>query len=274
MKQSYGFSCFDMTGGLSRPDFFAAAAGAGFGHLEISSEPGHLNDWLESPEETRTQAHEHGVSIVSVHSPVAGWRNNLKDENKRRESIQATISCLAPARAVGAQVVVVHPTCNQVPLTPENLEGNRKRAMDSLKELADAAGKVGIRLAVENLPARGNCRPGALISDVLEMIEGLGDHVGVCIDAGHSNSNGQDPAAEARLAGQRIFDVHIQDNDGRGQDQHLIPGQGTTDWKSFLKALDEVNYEGGRMFEIPEDRAGGFQQTLTALAQLKNEWEK
>jgi sugar phosphate isomerase/epimerase len=272
MKTSYGFSSFDMDGGLSRPDFFAAVSGAGFQCIEISSESGHLHDWINAPQETRAQASEHGVGIISVHSPIAGWMNNLRDENARRKSVQTAISCFVPAREVGAGVVVVHPTCGEEPLTVETLDGNRERAMRSLKELADAAGEIGIRLAVENLPARGTCRPGALISEVLEMIDGLGDHVGVCIDAGHSHSNGQDPAAEVRLAGKRIFDVHIQDNDGQGQDQHLIPGEGTADWKSFLAALDEVDYDGGRIFEIPDDRAGGFQKTLAVLAGLRDDW--
>ena len=30
--------------------------------------------------------------------------------------------------------------------------------------------------------------------ELLEMIDGLGDHVGICLDVGHSHANGQCPA--------------------------------------------------------------------------------
>jgi hypothetical protein len=39
------------------------------------------------------------------------------------------------------------------------------------------------------------------------------------------------------------------DNDGAGDDQHIMPGLGTTDWPALLAALDNMNYAGPRTFE-------------------------
>jgi sugar phosphate isomerase/epimerase len=270
MNTLYGFST-SLDGGLGRPDFFKATAAAGLNCVELCATPGHLDDWMDSPEETAAQAKEHGVAIPSVHSGQAGWYNNSPDEEVRRKSVQTAISCFEPAKRAGAEVVVVHPTFSDEPLTDEAFDGNWERATRSLKEMAEAAADVGILIAAENLPARGRRRPGAPMSEVLEMIGGLGDHVGVCIDAGHSNANGQDAAAEARLAADRVFAVHIADNDGQGQDQHLLPGDGTVDWKAFIAALDEIGYARGRMFEIGSGN-DHFEQTLAALARLRDGW--
>ena len=51
-------------------------------------------------------------------------------------------------------------------------------------------------------------------------------------------------AAEAAKAlGDRLFHVHIDDNNGV-QDQHLVPGEGVFDFTGFVVALREVEYRG------------------------------
>jgi len=145
------------------------------------------------------------------------------------------------------------------------------RSRESLEELAHRAAGVGLKLAVENLPQRHSPRPGGPIADVLEIINGLGDHVGVCIDAGHSNANGLDPAEEVRLVGDKVFAVHIQDSDGLGEDQHLLPGKGTTDWRRFMEALDATAPGCVRTFEIGA-KDGGADRLLAELTELRERW--
>ena len=108
------------------------------------------------------------------------------------------------------------------------------------------------------------------MAEILALVAGLGDHVGVCQDVGHSNANAEDPAADAREAGARLVAIHIQDNDGLGEDQHLVPGEGTIDWGAYLAALDEIAYAGPRTFEIRA--ADDLPGALAALQSLVAAW--
>lgn len=107
------------------------------------------------------------------------------------------------------------------------------------------------------------------MAEILALVEGLGEHVGVILDVGHATANGLRAADEALLCGPQLFALHLQDNDGLGEDQHLLPGQGVTDWDALLGALRAMDFRGLATFEIGtrEDVAG----TLAALAALRDQ---
>ena len=130
-------------------------------------------------------------------------------------------------------------------------------------------------MAVENLPdcvgeERGT-RPGVRVDDLLRLIEGLGEHVGILLDVGHCNISDTDPAAEAHLAGDKLLELHLQDNEGiPGEDQHLLPGLGTIDWEALLDALDAMGYSGLRTFEA--GRPEPSDELLRRLGTLRTTW--
>ncbi len=259
--------------GLTRQELLEAVASAGFRHVELGMDPEVPQSWAYEPAVMRRQLEDAGLEAFSVHVPSAGWRCCHPDDEVRRGAVETSAACFRPAVEVGAGVVVVHATSPDAPLTGDELSANRARACDSLARLAEMAAPLGVKLAAENLPARGTARPGALIGDLLEMIEPLGDGVGVCIDAGHSNANGASAADEVRAAGGKLLAVHIHDNDGRGEDLHWFPGRGTVDWPAFLAALDEVGFESPRSFEVPS-RRGATRATLEDLAALAAGWSR
>jgi sugar phosphate isomerase/epimerase len=259
--------------GLSRAELLTAVAAAGFRHVELYVDPESPESWAQDPATMREQLDAAGLEPCSVHTPVQAWKNNHPDDAIRRASVEAAAACFAPARELGAEVLVTHPTSPDSPLTEEEYAANFRRARESLTELADRAAAAGVRLAVENLPARGKPRPGATVAEVLELIDGLGAAAGVCLDAGHSNANGRDPADEARLGAGRIIAVHLQDNDGKGEDLHWLPGRGTTDWDSLVRALDGIGFEAPRVFEVPS-RKGEVHSTLDQLAGLARRWSE
>ena len=267
---TYGIATAPVNG-VPFDEAIARIAGAGFRQVELWGDEQHLDHWIARPAGMRRALESMGIAAPSVHSPKAGWNNGAADKATRLASVEATATCFRQAAEIGAQVVICHPNQPIVPFTEEEFEANWARSRDSLAILAERARAVGVRMAVENLPARGDPRPGATIADVLKMIQGLGDHVGICLDAGHSNANGQSAAEEALVAGDKLFALHIQDNDGGGQDQHLVPGRGTTDWNAFLDALDEMAFKGVRTFEV---LLGADADTLLQeLAMLRREWE-
>jgi sugar phosphate isomerase/epimerase len=247
-------------------------ARAGFTQVELSGW-GRLADlWLKDPKHARQTLAATGLRALSVHTPEAGWDNDSPDESARRASVERASSVFGPAAQLGVEVAVVHLNAR---VTHDFVEAERAdnvaRSIESLQVLAERARSHGLRLAVENMPARNTPRPGARVADLLKIIDGLGPQVGICLDAGHANSNELSAAEEVRVAGARAFAVHIQDNDGLGQDQHLLPGEGTTDWRAFLAALRNCAPSCICNFEVPAVN-NDPDWTLAALAAIAKKW--
>ncbi len=270
MDHRYGISsCLDTE--ASRAALLETVAQAGFRRLELLAEPDCLDGWVQDPQALRRDLTRFGFRAVTVHSPKAGWQNNAPNEAVRRASVQATAACFEPARAIGAELMIIHPTSGDVTYTRSESAAHRARAMRSLAELAEHAARVGLRLAAENLPARGAARPGVRVEDILDMIIGLGDHVGVCLDVGHAQASGLSPEGEIVAAGPKLFAVHLHDNDGSGEDTHAFPGRGSLNWEAIVRTLDRAAYDGGRVFEVPR-LVEGVAFTLTQLADLVRTW--
>ena len=245
-------------------------ARAGFTQVELTAWGRPSEFWMKEPERARELLAAKGLRALTVHSD--GWDNDSPDDAARRASIELASSAFAPAARVGAGTVIVHPNCRE---THDFAEGDRRenaaRSIESLKELAARAKAAGVRPALENMPARRSPRPGARVADLVEMIAGIAPEIGICIDAGHANCNELSAADEVRAAGARVFAVHIQDNDGLGEDQHLFPGVGTTDWAAFLAALRECAPSCLCNFEVPALN-NDPDATLAALAAIAKKW--
>ena len=147
--------------------------------------------------------------------------------------------------------------------------------MESLALAAERADQVGVRLAVETMVARGERRPGNRVAELLGMIDGLGGHVGVCVDTGHTNTSGADVAGEIVAASCKLFAPHLQDNFGEpGSDPHLLPGCGKIGWDGVLGALDRLGFAGPRTIEVSLESAQvPAELTLRRLAEIRRQWE-
>jgi len=252
-----------------------AMQAVGFRQVEIFGQPDHLCHCLDDPEATRRTLEDHGIAVVSVHSPVEGWDNDAWDDEARLASVAAGAQSLRQAALLGASVVVIHPNTRSHPFGQENWRRNWCNTRDSLTRLAEVASEVGVSMALENMPDRGDgergTRPGVRVDDLLAMIAGLGDQVGILLDVGHCNISDTDPGAEALRSGQKLLELHLQDNEGiPGEDQHLMPGLGTIDWDSLLDTLDGAGYAGLLTFEAgrPEPK----DELLQRLGALRSAW--
>ena len=254
----------------AREEAIAMIATSGFRELELATEDGHWGNWVDEPTVLRKQLQAAGLVARTVHSPSAGWNNGAPDPALRQASVEAVAASFRQAAEVGAEIVIVHANGANSEYTEAKFRENWARSRQSLSVLAQRAQEAGVKMALENLPRRGLPRPGGSVPQVLEFIEGLGDHVGVCLDAGHSNANGLSAAQEALAAGAKLLALHIQDNDGSGEDQHVLPGRGTTDWDAFLDALTELGFAGPRTFDVTKGDTP--QALLTALAALRDDW--
>ncbi|MFW6065854.1 MAG: sugar phosphate isomerase/epimerase family protein, partial [Planctomycetota bacterium] len=150
------------------------------------------------------------------------------------------------------------------------------RSRRSLEVLAEDAGRLGVRMAVENMIPRPEKRPCTRVGEILGLSASLGDHVGICLDTGHNHVSGANVAEEALQVGDKLFSVHMHDNHGRfDEDEHLLPGQGTIDWGGFGKALDKMGFNAPRIFEVNLlDGPDAPRRTLAELAKLVRHWRQ
>ena len=256
---------------LSRPELLEKLAVAGLRELELTGEAGAFGGWLADPAAARREVEAAGLRVRSVHTPEAGWDNGAPDPEKRLAAGRAAAAVLSASAEVGAGTAIWHPTISGHDYSPAEAPGHVARSGESLAAFAERARAAGLRVAVENLPRRRTARPLTSVQELLPFVSAHGPDVGICLDAGHSNANGLSAAAEARAAGARLFATHIQDNDGKGQDQHLVPGAGQTDWPALVRALDEIGYSGGRIFEVVNSQ-GETDALIARLAGLARAW--
>ena len=110
--------------------------------------------------------------------------------------------------------------------------------------LLETAAHHGVTLLCENL-LWGASIPPKVQSELVSRVDS--PYFGWCFDTGHANRCG---LRQTELLGLRNppLSLHVQDNQGQ-HDEHLLPGDGTIDWKEFLDTLHAVDYRGDLVLE-------------------------
>ena len=249
-----------------------AVAAAHFTQVELKCEDDALGVWRQDVPAMKRRLAALGLRAVSVHVATTGWDVENPDAAVRRAAVDAASRDFAVSAEVGARLAVVHPNHSTHEFTRADYAASVARSVESLGILAERAKREGMRLAVENMPHYGRPRPAGDFAELLSMIAPLGDHVGLCLDAGHAASNGLSPADEARVGGQRIFTTHLHDCSAPLKDDHVLPGLGLVDWPALIRALDAFAPTAFHNFEIrtTPDR---LPSDLAALAALGRQWE-
>jgi sugar phosphate isomerase/epimerase len=202
-----------------------------------------LAEWLD---DTRLRLH-------SIHAPIAGkyvngkWENAISiasaDESKRRAAVDDVLAALDVAASIPYQVLVQH--CG-VPVPYAAAGDNSRTALvKSLDELAPAAQRHGVRIAIEVIP-----NELSTATALVELLESEIDAtaLGICMDVGHARMMGDVVDAIETCSG-HVITTHLHDNRGR-TDDHLVPGKGVIDWDAALLAFQKVGYDGLWMFEL------------------------
>jgi D-psicose/D-tagatose/L-ribulose 3-epimerase len=126
---------------------------------------------------------------------------------------------------------------------PAERQEEWERAVSGIKEMAKAAQKKGIKLAMEPLN-RFETDMINVVSQGLKFIDETGmENVGFHLDTFHMHLEEKDSADAIRKAGKKIFHFHACEND-RG-----IPGTGQVHWNEIAEALKDVNYQGPVVIE-------------------------
>lgn len=184
------------------------------------------------------------ISFSQVHGP---WRYppcdlTPEDQAERMEKMKRS---LLAASFLKCKYWVVHPI---MPFgTDDLLTGNEEKTWEMnlsfMRELLAYAKQLGITVCLENMPmlSFSLAKPG----DILRFVREIDDEsFRICLDTGHvAVFEDLTPAEEARKLGKYIKVLHVHDNCG-DKDAHLYPGLGRIDWVDFVKALNDIGFDG------------------------------
>jgi sugar phosphate isomerase/epimerase len=219
----------------------AEHARAGFRYMEFSTEDGEVLLGRGKPSAEgavyRRHADDCGIDVMQGHL-------NLDADLLNSSDVEGLKVWLELFNAIGIKNCVLHygkgPAAN---IPPEHLLEKRGEA---LLELKKAITGTDMRICLENLLQDKDCR---LLLDLISYVKE--ENMGICLDTGHLNLAGGNPAAFVVEAGTLLHALHIADNEGC-YDQHFMPyfGRGTVPWAAFMRALGGSEYQGLFNFEI------------------------
>lgn len=112
--------------------------------------------------------------------------------------------------------------------------------LERIKKIVKNAKKLGIKIAFENTRKQG------YLEYVLSNIKD--ENIGICFDSGHYHVHFDDKF-DYEFFKDRYFAVHLHDND-KSDDLHLLPFDGTINWKEVLLELKKNNYNGPMTLEL------------------------
>ncbi|MCC7087444.1 MAG: sugar phosphate isomerase/epimerase [Pirellulales bacterium] len=113
-----------------------------------------------------------------------------------------------------------------------------KWGIESMRQVSEYAGKVGVTLAIEFLN-RFECYLLNHVADTVKFLKDVNHpNCRMMYDTFHANIEEKDPIAALHAAAPYTVMIHISEND-RG-----TPGQGNIPWKETFQAIKDVKYDG------------------------------
>ncbi|WP_442580440.1 sugar phosphate isomerase/epimerase family protein [Mesorhizobium sp. ASY16-5R] len=217
----------------------------GYESIEISGEPTQYDI-----KDTRRLLKEHGIRCWGAVTLTLGERNlAAKDEGQRARSVQYVKDVLTMVSELEGEIITLVPATVGKVVPDASPEEEWKWVVDATKECFAHAQKVGVRVAIEPLN-RFETYFFNRASQALALADAVSPECGVCLDAFHLNIEESDMYEAIRLAGKRLFDFHVADND------RFAAGLGHLDWKKIIGTLKEIGYDGAvtNEFVAPVDR--------------------
>jgi sugar phosphate isomerase/epimerase len=175
-------------------------------------------------------------AITDVYHP--SW---IENDNSLRESrIQHTINCIELAKKIGSRNISTEPGG---PIEPGVMDivGLRKLFINGLNKAAAIAEKNKIKILIEP-------EPNLLLENSTEFLDFMKnvdtDYLKLNFDIGHFYCVNEDPGKLVYRLADYIEHFHLADIATTRVHNHLIPGQGSIDFRSVFKAIIEIGYKG------------------------------
>ena len=222
---------------------FAYAARLGYDTVEVMVGIDALSQQTSA---IRQLSEHHEIPVAAVHAPCLLFTQRVwgtEPWGKLERSAEM-------AKAVGAEVVVVHPP----------FRWQREYAANFVNGIAALEESSGIAFAVENMyPWRASSRRG------MEMYLPGWDpsaepYANTTIDLSHAAIARSDVVAMAERLGDRLRHIHLTDGTGSAKDEHLVPGRGTIGAADFLRHLARSGFGGEVVVEINTRKASSREE--------------
>ncbi|MBI3948692.1 MAG: sugar phosphate isomerase/epimerase [Armatimonadetes bacterium] len=201
----------------------------------------------------RRRADAVGIRFGQAHGPIF---NKFAEGERTRWLTAMSHRSLVAAGILGAPRVVFEPGTLGGGFDAAHLARTKQRNLDWFGALLPDAAQSGVGLALENnadLSSRERGTRRSFCSTPAELVDLVDTfatpRVGICWDTGHAHLQRLDQGPAIRALGQRLKVLHIQDNNG-DSDQHLLPFNGTVDWRAVMGALRNIGYPGTLSFEV------------------------
>lgn len=209
-----------------------AVKNAGFKNVFIQW---YNENWIPSQEEQLKYIRDKGLNVLFAHLGYQNINDLWIDDKKKGDLlVERYKNDISICKKNDIPMVIMHLTSKH--RAPKYNEIGLRR----IREIVDYAQLLGIDVAFENNKIEG------YLEYVIDNINN--DNVGICFDAGHYHAHFDDKFSFEKFKN-RIFAVHFHDNDKSG-DQHLIPFDGTLDWKNVINNLKLCNYRGPITLEL------------------------
>ena len=241
-----------------------AAANIGFDGVEIFE-----NDLLTfdgTPEDVRRMCEDLGLNI-DIFQPFRDFE--AMPEPFRSRNLDRAERKFDVMQALGTDLALVCTTTHPAAID------DTERAVADFREMAERAGKRGLRIGVEGLAwSRYNNR-WRQVWDIVQKV----DHpnCGLIVDSFHTLSLGDDPSGIADIDGSKLFYVQLADAPKLSMDvlswsRHFrnFPGQGQLPVDGFVRAVLDSGYSGPLSLEIFNDDFRSTQARLTARDGLRS----
>ena len=255
-------------------------AAAGYSGVEILADKPHwYPDTFVAAEALviRRRLEKHGIRVSNINANCTfGFWKHAPPEPFFEPSLISPLPALRVARkkmilntlkfadAVGAENISIT-SGKALPTMPP------KKAMaqliEGLKPILEVAEKLNIRVGME-------CEPMLFIEWATELRQ-LIDQVqspmlGANLDIGHSVVLGENIPAILKLLRGRIWNCHVEDIPGR-KHYHLIPGEGSMNWRPLKKALTAIDYDRFLTVELytyPDQPVQAAQKSIAFLREI------
>lgn len=208
-----------------------AIKNAGFNNVFIQW---YNKDWNPSQEEQLEYIRKCGLNVIFAHLGYQDINNLWLDNEIGNSLVERYKNDIRICKANNIPMVIMHLTSKSEAPQFNEIGLNR------LKEIVNYAKELDVKVAFENTKIKG------YLECVIENIDN--DNVGICFDSGHYHVHFNDELDFEKFKN-RIFAVHLHDND-QSDDLHLIPFDGTLNWRKVIRNLKECNYKGPITLEL------------------------
>ncbi|MBS7633422.1 sugar phosphate isomerase/epimerase [Candidatus Bathyarchaeota archaeon] len=194
----------------------------------------------------------------SVHAPFGGVNISIRHGLLSNATMKRLKKSIVWTQALDSYLWIFHPGM-MTGISMFYPGADWKRNINRVRLLARFARDIGVEIALENVMGMFVMKN---VDDFKKFYSETGENIGIALDTGHANINGQLENFLAELP-HKIVHVHAHDNDGKS-DNHLGIGYGTINWKSVANLLQKASY--GRTIIV--ESVANVEQSIQKLEQL------